>query len=109
MGRGNRPRRSSPGAKALRDENNLADGGGEEGSGDIDDFDVTFRGVDGVELVADVVASPSKGRRLRSKRRRGRYGHEPAGETHSFGPVHSGIGKVSDMRMLWAALAVTST
>lgn len=109
MGRGNRPRCSSPGNGAVRDENTLADGDGEEGSGDMDDFDVTFRGVHGVELVTDVVASPSKGRRLRSKRRRGRYGHEPAGETHSFGPAQSGIGEVSDMHMLWAALAVTST
>jgi hypothetical protein len=106
MGLETRPRRSST---AALNENTLADGDGEERDGDIDGFGVTFRGVDGVELVAVGVASPSQGRRLRSKRRRrGVNGHEPAGETHSFGPVHSGMGE-SDMCMLWAALPETST
>ena len=104
----NRPRRSS--TTALDNENSLEEKDGEESVGDMGEFGVTFRGVDGGELVVVGVASPSKARRLRSRRRRrGRNGHEPEGETHSFSPVHSGMGEESDMHVLWAALAVTST
>lgn len=107
VGRANRPRRSF---KVACDENTVADGEGEQVDGDMDDFGVTLRGVDDVEHVAVVVASPSNGRRLRSRRRRrGRYGHEPAGEAHSFSCFHSGIGEVSETRKFWAVLAVTST
>lgn len=145
MGRGNGPCRSSPTATTEAeadtelDENTLRadDDDGEPGEEDQEDLVNTLRGVHGVGLVAAVAVSPSMGRRLRStRRRRGRYGHEPAGETHSLGGDHSGVGNapeivtalasgrcsvseivvalasgvgnVSEMRTLWAALDVTS-
>lgn len=108
IGRGNRPRSPSPRAKATLDGDALAVEDGEE-RGDMDVFGFIFLGVDGRELEALEVASLSKGRRLRSRRRRwGRDGHELAGETHSVFR-RSGMGDVSDVRALWRALAVTST
>jgi len=98
--------RGFSGASVVFDENVLADGDGEQGDEDSDmgEFGVTFSGVDGVELVEVLVTSPSKGRRLRRTRlRRGRNGHEPVGETHSFGSVHSGTGRLPEMRVPWAA------
>lgn len=88
MGLGNRLRRPSLTVKAPLDEDTLADENREREDGEVGGFGITFRGVDGVELVpvVAVVPSPSNGRRLRSRRRRrGRNGQEPAGEMHSLG------------------------